>query len=190
MIPLEVKRMVEAIERKREEELSEILNEAKSNSKRIIGESKGETENIRKKILAEYEKRAESVRGKNIAEVELGKRAEMKVLKSEIINRIKERAIDASLGPGYDGLFEDLFEKALKDMGNGDLQVLVRKKDVPLVKRLARERKVRVSVREIEATGGLVVISGKRTSNHLLDDIVERKANEIDTELNKILFSG
>lgn len=189
MIPLEVKRMVEVIERKKKKEISEILKEARSNSKGIIEESKRKGKKIRKGILDEYKKKAESASRKNIAEAELGKRAEMKELKSEIINMIKKKAIDVSLGPGYDDLLEGLFEKAVKYMGKEDLEVFVRKKDVPLVKKIARERNISISVKGIDAAGGLVVRSGKMTSNNLLDFIMERKANDIDTELNKILFS-
>jgi vacuolar-type H+-ATPase subunit E/Vma4 len=190
MLPAEVKRMIEAIERKRDKEVDGIISQAREDSKKILDTGKDEGKRIMESIYGNYRLQAEGMRNRQIAEAELKNRIRIRRMKSEVTESVKRKAVERALKEGYGDLFSVLFRNALSEIGGGDLQAFVRPEDVPLAKEAAEKNGVNIEVKEIETLGGVMLRSGRMTSNHLIEFLVERRGNEIDSELNKILFSG
>jgi len=189
MIPVEVRRIIEVIEKDRRKEVAEIRRIGRAEIKRILREGKEKCRHIREEILKEYERRAETLRNKGLAEIEMKRRERLREVKSEMAEIIKKEAVKRIKGKGYEKFLMKLLERGIKEMGK-DVEIFVRKEDAGFVENFLRKKGVRGKIRTIRTEGGCMIKSGKMIANYLIESILERKDMKIDRVINETFFKG
>ncbi|MBN2043206.1 MAG: V-type ATP synthase subunit E [Candidatus Aenigmarchaeota archaeon] len=189
MLPAEVLRIIEFIENDSRKKAGEIIKKAKDESKKIRGNFEKIGNKEREGIRREYEKKAEQLKSRVLSEIEIKNKSTVKGLKSSIVDEIKKGAVANLTGKEYEKLFFSLMDKSVREIGRKNLEVSLRKEDVNLAKRFSETNKIKIDIRVVKTSGGVMVKSGKTISNHLIDSIMERGSDRIDSELNRIFFS-
>ncbi len=187
MIPIEVRRIIEVIEKDRRKRVAEIRRANRNEIKRILKEGEKKCEDVKRNILAEYERRAEALRRKGFAEIEMKRRERLKHIKSEMVEILKKEAVERIKERGYEKFLAKSLEKGIEEMGGG-VEVFVRKEDVGFVEDFLRKKGVRGKIKTIKTEGGCMIKSGKITVNYLIESILERKEVEINKVINEIFF--
>jgi len=190
MIPIEVKRIIEVVERNRRKRVNEIRKASMLEVKKMMGKGKGESESLRKKILEDYERRVEMLRRKGLADIEMRRREELKGIKSDMVKTLKEGAVSRVRGNNYENFLKRFLEKGIKEMGRENLEVFVNKNDVDFVKDFLGKKGMKGKVKDVKTNGGCMVKSGKMTANYLIESLLERKKGETDKIVNEMFFKG
>ncbi len=190
MIPEEVLRILEFIERDSRKKTKEILRTAKHESKKIRSNFEEISNKERSRLIKEYERKADQIKSSALSEAEIKNKSRIKELKSSTVDEIKRDAISRITGKGYDKLFFSLMDRSVQEIGKKNLEVFIRKEDLGLAESYSKKTGITISISPIKTSGGVMIKSGKTISNNLLDSIMERKTEKIDYELNGIFFSG
>lgn len=190
MIPIEVKRMLEVIERDGKKKLSDIRKSTNQEVKNILKEGEEECKKIKKRILEDCRRRAKMLKRKGAADIEIKRRELLKKVKSDMVKTLKDDAVKMIRKRGYEKFLTVLLERGIKEIGKKGLKVYINKNDVPYVKKFLRRKGIKGEVKSIKTSGGCMLSSGKITANYLIESLMERKEREIDKVVNNIFFKG
>ncbi|NIO21528.1 MAG: hypothetical protein GTN76_12500 [Candidatus Aenigmarchaeota archaeon] len=190
MIPTEVKRIIEVVEKDRSQKIGEIRKANMLEVKKILKEGEEECKSLREKVLKDYERRAEVMKRKGFADIEIKRRETLKDLKSEMAKTLKEEVVKGIRKDNYEKFLIGFLDRGIKEIGKGDLEVFVSKIDVDCVKNFLRRKGVKGNVKSIKTSGGCMVKSGKMTANYLIESLLERKEKEMDKVINDMFFKG
>ncbi|NIO22478.1 MAG: hypothetical protein GTN38_00440 [Candidatus Aenigmarchaeota archaeon] len=190
MIPTEVKRIIEVVERDRGRKVGEIRKANVLEVKKILKSGEEECKSLKEKILEDYKRRAEVLRRKGLADIEIKRRETLKGLKSEMVKNLKEEVVREIRKNNYEKFLTGFLERGIKEIGKGDLKVFVNTGDIDCVKNFLRRKGVKGEVKGIKTSGGCMVKSGKITANYLIESLLERKGKEMDKVINDMFFKG
>ena len=190
MIPVEVKRIIEAVENDRRKKVSEIKKAGNLEVKKKMKEAGVESEKLRKNILGDYEKRAEVLKRKGFADIEIKKRESLKDVKAEMVKILKEEVLNRMKKDKYEKFLVGFIERGVKEIGKENLEVFVNKDDVGIAKKFLRRNGLKGRVKTIKTHGGCMIKSGKMTANYLTESVMEREGREIDKIINEMFFKG
>lgn len=190
MIPIEVKRIIEVVEKDRRKRTGEIKKANRLEVEKIMGKGKEESRSLRKKILEGYERRGEMLERKGLADIEIKRREELKGLKSEMVRTLKGEAVKRLRGDNYEKFLTGFLERGIREIGKGELVVFVNKMDLGYVKNFLRKKGIKGRAKAIKTNGGCMIKSGKMTANYLIESLLERKESEIDKVINDMFFKG
>jgi vacuolar-type H+-ATPase subunit E/Vma4 len=190
MIPIEVKRMVEVIEKDSKKRLGEIKKASSLEVKKILKEGKEECKKLRESVLEDYARQAEALKRKGLADIEIKRRESLKEVKSDMVKALKEDVVKMVRKEGYENFLAGLLERGIREMGKEDLELFANRNDIDSVKNFLRRKGVKGKVKNIKTIGGCMVKSGKMTANYLVESIMDRKEREIDKIINDMFFKG
>lgn len=190
MIPIEVKRIIEVVERGRRKRVGEIRKASMLEVKKMLKRGEEECKSLRENILKGYERQADALKRKGLANIEIKKREKLKDLKSEMVKTLKEEAANRIRKDNYEKILTRFLKRGIKEIGKEDLEVFVKKDDATYVKNFLKREGVEGKVKNIKTGGGCMVKSGKMTANYLIESLLERKERGMDRVINEIFFKG
>jgi vacuolar-type H+-ATPase subunit E/Vma4 len=190
MIPIEVKRIIEVVEKDSRKKAGEIRKANILEVKKILREGKDEYKKLRARILEDYGRRAEALKRKGLADIEIKKRESLKDVKSDMVKTLKEDVVKTVREEDYERFLAGLLERGIREMGKRKLEVFVDRRDVVYAKNFLRKKRVEGKVKTIKTSGGCMIKSGKMTANYLIESIMERKEREMDKIINDMFFRG
>jgi len=188
MLPVEVRRIIKAIEEEREKRVKEIIEDGRKEVEKIRNEFKYKQRVLREKIIENYVTKAEELRRKEIAEIEIVNREKIMDFKSSIVETVKKDALKRMTGKAYDEFLFNSIKKGVKDIGKNEVEIYVRKSDMEKARGYLKKLGIKAKFNAVKTTGGCMIKSGKLGSNYLIDSIMQRKENAINKKLNDILF--
>jgi vacuolar-type H+-ATPase subunit E/Vma4 len=188
MIPVEVKRIIEVLEKDSKKKVVEIRKANSLEVKKILKEGGKECEKLRERILEDYGRQAEALKRKGLADIEIKKRESLKEVKSDMVKILKGDVVEMTRKENYEKFLAGLLERGIKEIGRRKLEVCVNRNDVVYVKNFLRRKGVEGKVKNIKTVGGCMVKSGKMTANYLIESIMDRKEREIDRVINDVFF--
>lgn len=150
------------------EEKEERLKAFEEEALRKMNEEKEKIEELKKIALIDVTKKANIKANEIVAKEKLNKQREVLALKDNLvkftIEEVKNKLKVYVKGEEYKKYFNNLLEKALKDIENGDYNIIVLKSDYDRFKNdigtaisSYRDKKVNLSISEDDFIGGIIL---------------------------------
>ena len=190
MIPTEVKRIIEVIERDRKKKVNKIRREGKQNANKILEDARRECVSLRMKILEDYRKRSDFLRKKGFANIEIKRRETLKKIKAELARELKEESMKRVREYNYEKLLNNFLWRGIKELGGKRVEIFVNRHDMNFAKKFLKGKEFEGKVKAINTAGGCMIKSGRLTANYLMESLAERKEREIEKNINEIFFKG
>ena len=184
-----IEAIISKIEEDSNREAERILSEAKKEVKRKIKEAERKAKDDGDKILLRAEREIENWKKSQIAKIKQQIKKQILNKKEEVITESFDRAketLKKLSGEGYRSIIKNLIEIGIRDVGRDCIVAPSRDEDIAV----ARELGINVSNKRINAIGGVIIKSedGKITIDNTFEAIIERKKEDIRSEIGKLLF--
>ncbi len=182
-------KIIRQIKKDSEEDIKQILNEAKKQTTNIINDAKKEAEQEAQKILVDGKNQCENLIKILVSKASQDAKKEMMQVREEIIEEcfIKAHHSLSTLNKAqYRNLVTKLIKNGVKKLGKQCIILVSRDID----KEIAEEMGLKISG-TVETSGGVVLRSAdeKITLDHTFDGILKRKKNDIRIKVGTLLFS-
>jgi vacuolar-type H+-ATPase subunit E/Vma4 len=182
-------KIIRQIKKDSEEDIKQILNEAKKQTTNIINDVKKEAEQEAQKILVDGKNQCENLIKILVSKASQDAKKEMMQVREEIIEEcfIKAHHSLSTLNKTqYRNLVTKLIKNGVKKLGKQCIILVSRDID----KEIAEEMGLKISG-TVETSGGVVLRSAdeKITLDHTFDGILKRKKNDIRIKVGTLLFS-
>jgi vacuolar-type H+-ATPase subunit E/Vma4 len=182
-------KIIKQIKKDSEEEIKQILNEAKKQTTNIINAAKKEAEQEAQRILVEGKNQSENLSKILVSKASQDAKKKIMQVREVIIEEcfIKAHHSLSTLNKTqYKNLVTKLIKNGVKKLGKQCIILVSRDID----KVIAEEMGLKISG-TVETSGGVVLKSadGKITLDHTFDGILKRKKNDIRIKVGTLLFS-
>jgi len=186
-MPLEA--VLEEIRKKGDEQVQQILDEAKKEAEEIIAEAKAEAEEILKRAREEAEKEAERLKRQEISSVNLEMKRLLLNKRKEILEEVLKLVEDRirKMDPEEK---KKLLEKLINSCELEEAVVYSNKDDENIVREIISNKKGYRYGGNINCLGGVILEStdGEVRINLTFDDLLAQVYESKMSEVSKILF--
>lgn len=153
-----------ALDEQADAEIDSIMRVANAQAAALVREAREQAERLRDAVLADAELHAQAKAERAISSAHLQAKRAVDAVRSSAIERVFEevgaRLPEKAAAEGYPALLESLIREALEGAGSG-ATVEVRPDDEALARTILATTGFDAAVRPtLEATGGVIVISG------------------------------
>jgi len=184
-----------ALEEQAQSDCDALLEAARSHADSIDKEASASSESICARCVDSARIASSEDAAKKLNAVRLESHKQVATAKENAVEAVfamaKDRLASLRGSPGYEALFQSLFEEAL-DGTRQDYVILVDSSDEALARKMATEKGVAGKVQpDIYTMGGLVVsyAGGRILRRNTLEDRLEKAREHLKANVAEILFS-
>ncbi len=193
----EIKKIISKIKEDAEREAEKIKEEARKKGEEILKKAEAEAKSKSDEILNQGKKEAELEKQRILANAKLQAKKIKLDVKEKIIEKsfslAEEKLKEVVSSEEYEKILKDLIREAISTIGREDLEVLCRKEDEKVVKKIIKDLSgVELAKDNISTIGGVIVRSKDRQVqvDNTFEARLTRMRDNLRIEVAKILFGG
>jgi len=193
----EIKKIISKIKEDAEREAEKIREEARKKEEEILQKAEAEAKSKSDEILNQGKKEAELEKQRILANAKLQAKKIKLDVKEKIIEKsfslAEEKLKEVVSSEEYEKILKDLIREAISTIGREDLEVLCRKEDEKVVKKIIKDLSgVELAKDNISTIGGVIVRSKDRQVqvDNTFEARLTRMRDNLRIEVAKILFGG
>lgn len=193
----EIKKIISKIKEDAEREAEKIKEEARKKEEEILKKAEAEAKSKSDEILNQGKKEAELEKQRILANAKLQAKKIKLDVKEKIIEKsfslAEEKLKEVVSSEEYEKILKDLIREAISTLGREDLEVLCRKEDEKVVKKIIKDLSgVELAKDNISTIGGVIVRSKDRQVqvDNTFEARLTRMRDDLRIEVAKILFGG
>lgn len=193
----EIKKIISKIKEDAEREAEKIKKEARKKEEEILKKAEAEAKSKSDEILNQGKKEAELEKQRILANAKLQARKIKLDVKEKIIEKsfslAEEKLKEVISSEEYEKILKDLIREAISTIGREDIEVLCRKEDEKVVKKIIKDLSgVELAKDNISTIGGVIVRSKDRQVqvDNTFEARLTRMRDDLRIEVAKILFGG
>lgn len=193
----EIKKIISKIKEDAEREAEKIKEKARKKEEEILKKAEAEAKSKSDEILNQGKKEAELEKQRILANAKLQAKKIKLDVKEKIIEKsfslAEEKLKELVSSEEYEKILKDLIREAISTLGREDLEVLCRKEDEKIVKKIIKDLSgVELAKDNISTIGGVIVRSKDRQVqvDNTFEARLTRMRDDLRIEVAKILFGG
>jgi len=193
----EIKKIISKIKEDAEREAEKIKEKARKKEEEILKKAEAEAKSKSDEILNQGKKEAELEKQRILANAKLQAKKIKLDVKEKIIEKsfslAEEKLKELVSSEEYEKILKDLIREAISTLGREDLEVLCRKEDEKIVKKIIKDLSgVELAKDNISTIGGVIVRSKDRQVqvDNTFEARLTRMRDDLRIKVAKILFGG
>lgn len=169
-----------------------IISSANVQTKSIIENKKFELEGINLEKLTQFEQNIEKMVVENVTSKRLTAKREVQFAKDQVINKtlskVKEKLyLIREDEKKYSSLIKNLYDEVIKEINEGDFEILCSKEDENLIKKIIKKVDVKIS-KDVKAGFIVKSKSKKMIIDFTFETLLRDKESEIKEVISKNVF--